>query len=163
MAALPPQSGIARELETETETEKGRRSWSSHFFVATFVFVSFLLCAHCSRFLLCSVFSSARLAILLLYFCRFCFASVNFYAVWQCLNDIHIRSVCQSASSSSTPYPSWLLHLLRRIAGVESPKWTELIQIQILGGVQWSLCYTAHSPAFPLWRNFLMGSTVLHS
>lgn len=162
MAALPPQSGIARELETEAEREKGRRSWSSHFFVATFVFVSFLLCAHCSRFLLCSVFSSARLAILLLYFCRFCFASVNFYAVWQCLNDIHIRSVCQCLP---------LFLLIRPGYCTCFPELLELNHQSELSwyrysnsvGVQWSLCYTVHPLSFPLWRYFLLGSTVLHS
>lgn len=114
---------------------------SALLFLSPLSFFSFLfLFSHI--FILYSLFCSAW-AILLLFFVSLLFCtivgattttSVNFYAVWQCLNDIHIRSVCQSCPS--TPYPSWLLHLLPRIAvavagaGGESPARNELIQIQ---------------------------------
>lgn len=157
MASLPPQSGIARELETETDRDRDTKLKFA-FFCRHFRFCFFCFC-FCFFFVLFMILYYILYSLLLAWpFYYYIF--VAFYAVWQCLNDSHIRSVCQSPCCLPSASSSFIRALLIRpgyctcfpeFAVAESPKWTELIQlqIQILAGVQWSLCYTVHSLSFP--------------
>lgn len=119
MAALPPQSGIARELETETDRDRDRDEVEVRIFLSPlsflFLLFLFLLCT-VHDFVLYSVFSAARLAILL-YFCRFLrrLAMFKRQPHPQCLPVSLLPPLCLFCLHPCTPYPSWLLHLLPRI------------------------------------------------
>lgn len=87
MAALPPQSGIARELETDGDTKLKFAFFCRHFRFCFFCFCFFFVLFMILYYILYS---------LLLAWPFYYYIFVAFYAVWQCLNDMHIRSVCQS-------------------------------------------------------------------
>lgn len=143
MAAAVRHRHKELETNTDTDTEFERLPVSTvriflsplSFFFSSFLYIFLFYILFCTTWTFLLLFLS-------LLFCLACATSVNFYAVWQCLNDIHIRSVCQLVRpllirpGYCTCFPESL---------ELNHQSNELIQIQI----QWSLRYIVQ------WYHFL--------